>query len=309
MTQGTARTADPVDGAFHWIGGRRYLANVPYLLPSDAQEFTRQEFEHHLVQQALKANVLAPIDQPRSVLDVGTGTGRWALEVASQFPRAQVVGMDLIASPVRERLIQEMSGVQGRSRNGGSEHGWSSQPWNCTFVSGNVLSRLPFADGMFDYVHMRFLSAAIPLAYWRQVMHELVRVVRSGGWIEVVDTAWTPLNGGPATEQMFYWVRIAGMIHEINLQLAAWIGSLFLDSGLGSVTAPRLQLPMGRGGDRISGMVAANAVAVAEAIRPWVVAYGIATEEAFTSALTAVRSEVMEGFCAYPIFVAYGKRP
>jgi len=139
-------------------------------------------------------------------------------------------------------------------------------------------------------------------------MHELIRVTRRGGWIEIVDTSWTPLYGGPATQQLFYWARIAGMVHEINLQLSAWIGSIFLDSGLGNVTAPKLQLPMGRGGGRIGSMVAANAVAVAEAIQPWVVGYNIATSDAYFSALEGVRSEVMEGTCAYPIFIGYGQR-
>jgi ubiquinone/menaquinone biosynthesis C-methylase UbiE len=290
----------PLEGNFRWLAGRRYFANVPYLLPYDEHEFTRLDFEHYLLRQALKANVLAPVDQPRGILDVGAGTGRWVLEVASQFPLANVIGVDLVPSSIIERTGQEIRNVIGGSG--------ASQPMNCTFVAGNVLTRLPFADGTFDYVHMRFLSAAIPLARWRQVMYELARVTRQRGWIEVVDTAWTPLNGGTATEQLYYWARIAGMVREINLQIAAWIGNLFLDSGLSSVTAPRLQLPMGRGGGRIGSMVAANAIAVAEAIQPWVVAYHIATEEAFTSALAAVRAEVMEGTCAYPIFVAYGQR-
>jgi ubiquinone/menaquinone biosynthesis C-methylase UbiE len=296
---------DPLDSNFQWLGGRRYFAHAPYLLPYDDGEFTRLDFEHYLVRQTFKTNVLAPIGQPHRILDVGIGTGRWALETAAQFPSAAIVGMDLTRPPTIERIAQDLRGS-----------GWGQalafaqgQPTNFNFVAGNVLSRLPFPDGAFDYVHMRFLSAAIPLASWRQVMFELARVTRRGGWIEVVDTSWTPLQSGPATEQLFYWARIAGMIHEINLELATWIGSLFLDSGLGNVTAPRLQLPMGRATGRIGSMVAANAMAVAEAIQPWVIGYNIASTEEFASALTLARSEVTEGTaCAYPIFVAYGQR-
>ena len=301
--------SDPLNSDFQWIGGRRYFTHAPYLLPYDDGEFTRLDFEHHLVRQALKTNVLAPVGQPHMILDVGMGTGRWALEVAAQFPSATVVGMDLVRPPTIERIAQDLRG-QGWGQAPVSAQGFpTGQPSNFTFVAGNILSRLPFHDGAFDYVHMRFLSAAIPLAGWRQTLFELARVTCRGGWVEVVDTSWTPFNGGSATEQLFYWARIAGMVHEINLELAAWIGSLFLDSGLGNFTAPRLQLPMGRAGGRIGSMVAANAMAVAEAIQPRVISYNIASVEAFAGALAAARSEVTEGISsAYPIFVAYGQR-
>lgn len=311
----TGSAADPSNSAFQWLGGRRYFTHAPYLLPYDDGEFTRLDFEHHLVRQAFKSNVLAPVGQlpqahqPQMILDVGMGTGRWALEVATQFPTATVVGMDLIRPPTIERILQELHAPTLSQAQPPATGPTTGQPSNFRFVVGNVLNRLPFPDGAFDYVHMRFLSAAIPLARWQQVMYELARVTRRGGWIEVVDTSWTPLQGGPATEQLFYWARIAGMMHEINLELAAWLGSLFLDSGLGNVTAPRLQLPMGRAGGRIGSMVAANAMAVAEAIQPWVVGYNIASAEAYAGALNAARSEVTGGSaCAYPIFVAYGQR-
>lgn len=295
-------TIDPMNSNFRWLGGRRYFAQSPYLLPCDESEFTRQDFEHHLLRQALRGNVLAPVNQPRMILDVGMGTGRWALEVTAQFPAASIVGVDLVPSPGIERTSQDAV-----SRT------WATPPLelppNFSFVTGNILGRLPFADGVFDYAHMRFLSAAIPLGGWRHVMHELMRVTRRGGWIEIVDTSWTPLNGGPATEQVFYWARIAGMMQEINLQLAAWLGNIFLDSGLANVSAPKPQLPMGRGGGRIGSMVAANAIAVAEALQPWVVGYGIAAAAEFARALAAARAEMMEGnVCMYPIYVTYGQR-
>jgi ubiquinone/menaquinone biosynthesis C-methylase UbiE len=293
-------TATPPGSNFVWHGGRRYFAHAPYLLPMDDQEFTRQDFEHHLLRQALKANVLAPVGKPQTILDVGIGTGRWALETATQYPGARVVGLDLTSPPTLQSTEHDVLAIRG-------DQGKSAIS-NFSFVAGNILSSLPFKEGAFDYVHMRFLSAAIPLAHWRHVMSELARVTRRGGWIEVVDTSWTPLYGGPATEQLFHWARIAGMVHEINLQVAAWIGSLFLDSGLGNVTAPKLQLPMGRKGGRVGSMVAANAIAVAEAIQPWIVGYNIATEEACKSTLEGVRAEVMEGTCAYPLFVSYGQR-
>lgn len=38
---------------------------------------------------------LAPLESPRKVLDVGAGTGIWAIEFADQFPSTEVIGTDL----------------------------------------------------------------------------------------------------------------------------------------------------------------------------------------------------------------------
>lgn len=38
----------------------------------------------------------APItENPHNILDVGTGTGIWAVDIAEKFPSAEVVGVDL----------------------------------------------------------------------------------------------------------------------------------------------------------------------------------------------------------------------
>ena len=39
---------------------------------------------------------LAPIgDKPGKILDVGTGTGIWAIEMGDEYPNAEVLGTDL----------------------------------------------------------------------------------------------------------------------------------------------------------------------------------------------------------------------
>src|SRR5260221_6576571 len=88
------------DRRFRLIGGRRYVRGSPYLLPKDDAEIHRLDFQHYMLHSALRSNYLAPIGQPRDILDVGTGTGRWALEMALAFPAANVVGVDLVAPPV-----------------------------------------------------------------------------------------------------------------------------------------------------------------------------------------------------------------
>ena len=37
----------------------------------------------------------APIENPQRVLDLGTGTGIWSIDYATDHPEAEVIGLDL----------------------------------------------------------------------------------------------------------------------------------------------------------------------------------------------------------------------
>ncbi len=78
-----------------------------YLYPNDADEKERLEFQHKLLKDVLHGrNYLAPFSKarpPKKVLDVGTGTGTWAIEMGDEFPSAEIVGVDL--SPIQAELV------------------------------------------------------------------------------------------------------------------------------------------------------------------------------------------------------------
>jgi hypothetical protein len=70
------------------IAGRQRAIGVPYMLPADLAEVNRLDFQHFMLRYALRGNYTAPIEQPRQILDVGTGTRRWAVEMAQIFSQA-----------------------------------------------------------------------------------------------------------------------------------------------------------------------------------------------------------------------------
>lgn len=52
-----------------------------YLLPNDESENDRQDMLHELHLQILDGKLyLAPIKEPQRVIDLGTGTGIWAID-------------------------------------------------------------------------------------------------------------------------------------------------------------------------------------------------------------------------------------
>src|SRR5215469_1382768 len=166
--------------------GRKRTRGVPYMMPTDLEEMNRLDFQHYMLRYALRGNYATTIGHPSSILDVGTGTGRWAREMAQLFPQANVIGVDINLPPA-DSVAQEGKG--------------DARPPNYTFVTGNLFEGLPFGDNTFDFVHMRLLIMAIPHDQWPQVVRELVRVTRLGGWIESVETTVLQ-NGGPAMNQI-----------------------------------------------------------------------------------------------------------
>lgn len=272
-------------------GGRRHLADVPDILPKDDQEINRLDFEHHLLRYTLRGNYAAPIREPASVLDVGSGTGRWAIEMAGIFPAANVIGLDVVAPAAHA------SGPSDRL------------PDNYLFVSGNLLDGLPFAGASFDFVHMRLLFTAIPAARWDAVIGELVRVTRPGGWIELVEGGLTQ-NGGPALDAINSWISLIAARRGIDLSLGAKVGAALQRAGLGNVVHRDMYLPVGRYGGRAGQMTAADTFALLEGLRPIVTAQGVVSPRVFDHALAVARVEIDQPGrqCVRPFYVAYGSR-
>lgn len=86
--------------------GRRYHAYQAgkYLFPTDEQEANRMDIEHHnqLLQLDGKLH-LCPVQNPEQILDIGTGSGIWAIDMADQYPNCQVLGTDL--SPIQPTWV------------------------------------------------------------------------------------------------------------------------------------------------------------------------------------------------------------
>ena len=92
---------------FQYENGRRYHSyrEGQYVLPNDEGEQDRQDLLHHVRNLTLGGALFrAPLRSSlQRVLDVGTGTGIWAVDFADQFPSASVIGTDL--SPIQPSWV------------------------------------------------------------------------------------------------------------------------------------------------------------------------------------------------------------
>lgn len=273
------------------VDDRRRLQDAPYVLPSDDKEINRLDFQHYMLRYALRGNFASPIQRPMSILDVGSGTGRWATEMARLFPDANVIGTDIVA-PAPDTTP--------------SDDG--ARPDNYAFIQGNILEGLPFADGAFDFTHMRLLLFAIPEARWPDVARELVRVTRPGGWIELVETG-PQRNGGPAMDQVVSWITQASLKRGINPLLGPSIGGFLGQAGVPNVAAREIALPVGAYGGRVGRLAETDVFGVLQGVKGLVASQNLATPEQYDNAVMAAKADLNNYQCALPFYIAYGQRP
>ncbi|KAH7185148.1 S-adenosyl-L-methionine-dependent methyltransferase [Fusarium flagelliforme] len=148
---------------YRTIKGRTYHSergNAEYWASNDAQQNEAIDIIHHYLLLALDEKLhLAPVkDDVKSVLDVGTGTGIWAIDFADEHPYAEVTGTDI--SPIQPSWV----------------------PPNVKFEIEDCTQPWTFSPDTFDFIHMRYLYGSI--GDWGSLFQEAYRACAPGGWVE-----------------------------------------------------------------------------------------------------------------------------
>lgn len=283
---------DPHSGGFfRWFGGRRHRAGIPYVLPTDLAEINRLDFQHYMLRYVLRGNYLTPLQRPTAILDVGGGTGRWALELATVFPQARVVSLDL-SNPTAP----------------GGALAATALPSNLTFQVANVLEGLPFPDGAFDFVHQRLLGFALPQHRWPDAVREIVRVTRPGGWVELVEGRPAVDIQTPALTALHHWVLEFCAQRAIDPLQANRIDTFLRQAGLRNILQRELRLPLGRWGGHTGAMAETDYFSGFAALRPILVTQGLTTGETFDDMMGAARQEIERGRYEWSFYIACGQR-
>jgi SAM-dependent methyltransferase len=263
---------------------RRYLEDTDYLLPKDAEEDARLNFQHYALLHAIGNHYVAPLGPSvRLVLEVGAGTGIWASEMARLFPQAEVIGIDI--DPALFRAPAQL-------------------PENCLLRTGNVLTGLPFPDGIFSFTHQRLLVAAIPAGKWPGVVRELVRVTQPGGWVEIVEIDSEIERPGPATVKM----------HELSAVLVdgepiRHLDRMMRQAGLQDVETTRIPIPLGEWGGRVGSMMKRDLLSACDAFKGICVQRGLINPQEYDQMTSDMANEWEQLQSACVFYAVYGRQP
>ncbi|KAH7091936.1 S-adenosyl-L-methionine-dependent methyltransferase [Paraphoma chrysanthemicola] len=180
---------------YKYRNGRRYHAykEGSYWGPNDEKQADQLDIFHHICLLLLDGELhLAPISKnPMQVLDIGTGTGIWAIDFADRYPSAEVLGTDL--SPTQPSMV----------------------PPNLRFEVDDCTEPWLYRKDYFDFIHVRSLFGSV--ADWPAFYKECYDHLQPGGYIEQLETSVAPTSddGSMLPDSMFdQWGKISLMLGE-----------------------------------------------------------------------------------------------
>ncbi|KAI5926908.1 S-adenosyl-L-methionine-dependent methyltransferase [Camillea tinctor] len=163
---------DPSTSSYHWDdqsitssvsayreeNGRTYHAysDGSWHYPNDSWELERLDWQFN------DKNYFAPWSKerpPKRILDLGTGTGMWAIEVAEEFESAIMIGTDL--SPIQPELV----------------------PPNVHFYVHDARVNDWWWPDPFDYIHIRMTLGAWE-NFEQDIAHKAFQHMEPDGWFE-----------------------------------------------------------------------------------------------------------------------------
>ncbi|KAL8706783.1 MAG: hypothetical protein Q9201_000209 [Fulgogasparrea decipioides] len=186
-------TLDSAYSRYRWENGRRYHSyrDGAYWGPNDETHNDQQDIAHHAWRHALHNQLyLAPIHRPERILDVGTGTGIWAIEMAETFPDAQVVGTDL--SPIQPTWV----------------------PPNCMFEVDDVTMEWTYRKESFDFIHSREMFGSI--ADWDEFFRQCYLHLKPGGWVEALERGVKPVSDDGTVGPDHFWTTWGNTVLSVG---------------------------------------------------------------------------------------------
>lgn len=173
---------------FQEENGRTYhgMSAGKYFLPNDEAEIDRLDLQHHVMRLTIAgAFCLCPKNEGANrVLDLGTGTGIWAMEFADAHPAAEVVGVDL--SPVQPDFV----------------------PPNCFFEIDDLEKEWTW-NKKFDFIFSRMMTGSF--ADNESIVRKVYEQLEPGGYFEAQDMA-LPLgcddNTLAETSDLWIWMQL-----------------------------------------------------------------------------------------------------
>ncbi|KAK1675459.1 methyltransferase domain-containing protein [Colletotrichum godetiae] len=153
-----------------------------YLMPNDEPEQEREDMKHAMCVNVMDGRLhCAPLENPQKIIDIGTGTGIWAIDMGDEYPEADISGIDL--SPIQPTWV----------------------PPNVRFVVDDAEADWVWPPSSLDFVHARHMCMAVK--NWPHLLSQAFTALKPGGWIELQELRFVlQCDDGtmPGTEEYGY---------------------------------------------------------------------------------------------------------
>ncbi|KAJ3279552.1 hypothetical protein HK104_001375, partial [Borealophlyctis nickersoniae] len=252
---------------------------------------------HYMLRYAYQGNFLSPVDealksQGAMVLDVGCGSGIWALEMGTDYPHATIHALDL--APVFPTSIK---------------------PTNVHFQIHDATTPLPFPDGTFDLVKMRFLVVGLKKEQWPAVVAELARVTKPGGYVELCEPQWHAVDDVPAMAKLHGFLTTLIQAKGADIHVASHLDTYLASTPLlatpatvKSHTAGFKLDPTDSRRDRLASLARQDLVAGLKGFKPVLVGMGSVSSEEYDVLVEEVEEGLKRSEKTWSTVVAFAKR-
>ncbi|TKA41015.1 hypothetical protein B0A54_07928 [Friedmanniomyces endolithicus] len=137
------------------------MVNTSFPTTRCVREADRLDLQHHLFRLTFGNRLyFSPVKELKHALDIGTGTGLWAVELADAHPECEVIGIDL--SPGQPTLV----------------------PPNLKFLIDDAEDVWIYSQP-FTFIHARLMAGCF--ADWPNFFRQAHQNLEPGGWLEMQD--------------------------------------------------------------------------------------------------------------------------
>lgn len=206
-----------------------------------------------MLKNVLDGNIHVPIpkDKQITILDAACGAGFWALDMAHAFPNAKIIGLDTF--PSDDKYLKGYSSAT------------ISAP-NIVYKYGDLMTHLSLPDNYIDVIYQRDTAPILPRGRWSFLFTELKRIMKPGGYIELVEHGkirlciqknkkkkiyWLVLldfsvrNPGPVLALVNEWYKLAYTSVGVDPRQARRLKELLVSEGFEDVTRKIISVPIG----------------------------------------------------------------